>query len=140
MSPITNVESGTTLRNRLNRSIVLSIRTLMQQPAPNEISLDLAAFVVLALEKIQESVESSALAWEKRDYWLKADRFRMEWQWVGELRKRSAVNLMQQDWAFLATDLALVAQHLNHVEIRPNNRIGEPWIRAWDTFKKQYPK
>jgi hypothetical protein len=140
MSPITNVESGTTLRNRLNRSIVLSIRTLMQQPAPNQFSLDLAAFVVLALEKIQESVESSALAWEKRDYWLKADRFRMEWQWVGELRKRSAVNLMQQDWAFLATDLALVAQHLNHVEIRPNNRIGEPWIGAWDTFKKQYPK
>jgi hypothetical protein len=64
----------------------------------------------------------------------------MEWQWVGELRKRSAVNLMQQDWAFLATDLALVAQHLNHVEIRPNNRIGEPWIGAWDAFKKQYPK
>jgi hypothetical protein len=140
MSPITNVESGTTLRNRLNRFIVLSIRTLMQQPAPNQLSLDLAAFVVLALEKIQESVESSALAWEKRDYWLKADRFRMEWQWVGELCKRSAVNLMQQDWALLAADLALVAQHLNHVEIRPNNRIGEPWNGAWDAFKKQYPK
>jgi hypothetical protein len=27
---------------------------------------------VLALEKISESVETSAIAWEKRDYWLKA--------------------------------------------------------------------
>ena len=140
MSPITTVESGTTLRNRLSRSIVLAIRTLMRQAAPNQLSLDLAAFVVLALEKIQESIETSALAWEKRDYWLKADRFRMDWQWVGESRKNLANHLIQEDWAALASGLTLVAQHLNRVEIRPNNRIGEPWLGAWQVFKKQFPK
>ena len=139
MSPITTVESGTTLRNRLSRSIVLAIRTLMRQAAPNQLSLDLAAFVVLALEKIQESIETSALAWEKRDYWLKADRFRMDWQWVGESQKNLATHLIQEDWAALASGLTLVAQHLNRVEIRPNNRIGEPWLGAWQVFKKQYP-
>lgn len=140
MSPITSVESGTTLRNRLSRSIVLAIRTLMQQPAPNQLSFDLVAFVVLALEKIQESIESSASAWEKRDYWLKADRFRMDWQWVGESQKKLAEHLLQEDWAALATNLTTIAQHLNRVEIRPNNRIGEPWIGAWQVFKKQHPK
>jgi hypothetical protein len=140
MSPITTVESGTTLRNRLSRSIVLAIRTLMQQPAPNQLSLDLAAFVVLALEKIQESIETSAVAWEKRDYWLKADRFRMEWQWVGESLKKLTEPLLHEDWAVLAIGLTSVAQNLNQVEIQPNNRVGEPWIGAWQTFKKQHPK
>ncbi|HSN95281.1 MAG TPA: hypothetical protein VLR89_09510 [Anaerolineaceae bacterium] len=138
MSPLKTVESGTTLRNRLNRSIVLAIRTLMQQSAPNQLSLDLAAFIVLALEKIQESVESSALAWEKRDYWLKADRFRMESQWVGEARKNLTQHLLQENWPLLAADLTSVAQNLNKVEIRPNNRIGEPWVGAWQVFKEQF--
>ncbi len=134
MSPITTTESGTTLRNRLSRSIVLSIRTLMKQPSPNQLSLDLAAFVVLALEKIQDSVETSALAWEKRDYWLKADRFRMEWQWVGESHRKLAEHLLAENWSALVPNLMAVAQNLNHIEIKPNNRIGEPWHGAWQAF------
>lgn len=134
MSPVKSLESGTTLRNRLTRSIVLAIRTLMQQKSPNQLSLDLAAFVVLALEKIQESIESSAVAWEKRDYWLKADRFRMEWQWVGELQKNLTKHLLLEDWSLMVADLTSVAQNLRQVEISPNNRIGEPWLGAWQAF------
>ncbi|MEA4812016.1 MAG: hypothetical protein VB108_05565 [Anaerolineaceae bacterium] len=140
MTPITVFESGTTVRNRLSRSIVLSIRTLMQQKKPDKSSLDMAAFVVIALEQIEKSVETSVLAWEKRDYWIKADRFRLDWLWVGELRKRLSLNVLKEDWALLAPDLALVAQHLNQVEIRPNNRIGEPWTGAWEVFSKSKTK
>ncbi len=73
-------ETGATLRNRLSRSIVLAIRNLMGQAAPDSSSLDMAAFIVLALESIIQSVDESASAWEKRDYWLKADQFRREWE------------------------------------------------------------
>ena len=69
---IKTTESGTTLRNRLARSIVLAIRTLMQQGRPDEKSLDMAAYIVLALEKINETVDAAMVAWEKRDYWVKA--------------------------------------------------------------------
>lgn len=55
-------ESGTTYRNRLTKSIVLAIRKLMQKGQPDRESLDMAAYVVLALEKIEESVDSSASA------------------------------------------------------------------------------
>ncbi|HQC64267.1 MAG TPA: hypothetical protein PK459_04125, partial [Anaerolineaceae bacterium] len=57
---IKNQESGTTLRNRLSRGIVLAIRLLMEQGAPDDDSLDKIAFVVLALNKIAESVDASA--------------------------------------------------------------------------------
>lgn len=59
---VKTTESGTTLRNRLARSIVLAIRTLMQQGSPDEKSLDMAAYIVLALEKINETIEAAMIA------------------------------------------------------------------------------
>ena len=128
-------ESGTTYRNRLSKSIVLSIRKLMQKGQPDSESLDMAAFVVLALEKIEESVDSSATAWEKRDYWLKADRFRMEWSWTEERRKTLQEAVLGKEWSVIAPELILVAQHFNKVEVSDKNRLGKPWIGAWKVLK-----
>ncbi len=94
MTTIKGSESGATVRNRLSKSIVLAIRLLMRQQSPDALSRDLAAYVVLALEKIAESVEVSASAWEKRDYWLKAIVFVRNGRGVNAARegfgKRSA--------------------------------------------------
>ncbi|MGA9531981.1 MAG: hypothetical protein WBR18_04630 [Anaerolineales bacterium] len=46
---------------------------------------DLLAYVGLALKEIVESVGQSAEAWEKRGYWVKADRFREEWRWAEDV-------------------------------------------------------
>lgn len=128
-------ESGTTYRNRLTKSIVLAIRRLMQKGQPDSESLDMAAFVVLALEKIEESVDSSATAWEKRDYWLKADRFRMEWGWTEERRKKLQRSVLEKEWSVIAPELILVAQHFNKVEVSDKNRLGDPWIGAWKVLE-----
>lgn len=130
-------ESGTTFRNRLTKSIVLAIRKLMQKGQPDNESLDMAAFVVLALEKIEESVDSSATAWEKRDYWLKADRFRMEWGWTESLRLVLEKAVLAQDWGKIATELILVAQHFGQIEVSDKNRLGEPWLGAWKVLKER---
>lgn len=134
---IKNQESGTTLRNRLSRGIVLAIRLLMEQGAPDEKSLDKVAFVVLALDKISESVDLSAMAWEKRDYWVKADAFRMEWEWAIGSSKRVKEALLAKNWPQIATELITVAQKLHKVQISPNNRIGEPWVGAYAALLKQ---
>ena len=62
MTTIKGSESGATARNRMSKSIVLAIRLLMRQNAPDASSRDLAAYVVLALEKISESVNRSKQA------------------------------------------------------------------------------
>ena len=128
-------ESGTTYRNRLSKSIVLAIRKLMQKGQPDRESLDMAAFVVLALEKIEESVDSSATAWEKRDYWLKADRFRMEWGWTQPNRLALEKAVLAKDWSTIPSELILVAQHFGKVEVSDKNRLGEPWKGAWEVLK-----
>ncbi len=58
MTSIKGSESGATARNRMSKSIVLAIRLLMRQKSPDASSRDLAAYVVLALEKISRSVET----------------------------------------------------------------------------------
>ena len=134
---INTTESGTKLRNRLSKSIVLSIRRLMQKGEPDNESMDMAAFVVLALGKIAESVDLSATAWEKRDYWLKADRFRMEWAWVESCQALLEPAVLSQDWHVIATGLVTVAQHLGKVEVSERNRLGEPWIGAWQALQRR---
>lgn len=131
---IKTIESGTTTRTRLSKSIVLALRTLMAQGKPTELSLDLVAFIVLALERIGESVNQSAQAWEKRDYWLKADQFRMEWAWAERSYKALYPAVLAQDWTEIVPELAKLAQPLGKVKVSANHRLGEPWIGAWQAL------
>ncbi len=39
----------------------------------------------LALEEINSNIDKSVEAWEKRGYWVKADKFRLDWEWSGKL-------------------------------------------------------
>jgi len=133
---IKTTESGTTLRNRLARSIVLAIRTLMQQGSPDEKSLDMAAYIVLALEKINETIDAAVLAWEKRDYWVKADQFRQEWAWIETSHTRLKAAVLAQNWAEIATEAISVGQRFSKVKIAEKNRIGEPWVGAWNALKQ----
>ncbi len=137
MTTIRGNESGTTLRNRLSKSIVQALRLLMQKQEPDAESRDLAAYIVLALEKITESVETTASAWEKRDYWLKADRFRQEWAWCEARSQALAEALRADDWAGVAQELVLIGQALSGVEVSANNRLGKPWIGAWEKFSER---
>ena len=133
---IKTTESGTTIRNRLARSIVLAIRTLMQQGSPDEKSLDMVAYIVLALEKINETIEAAMVAWEKRDYWVKADQFRQEWSWIEGSQARLKAAVLAQDWAQIATEAISVGQRFSNVKIAEKNRIGEPWVGAWNALKR----
>jgi len=134
---IKTVEHGTTIRNRLCKTIVLAIRNLMKKREPDPESLDLAAYIVLALENIAESVDSAATAWEKRDYWLKADRFRLEWAWTEGLSERLKPLVLSQNWAAIIPELIAIAQHLGKFEISERNRLGTPWLGSWESLNQR---
>ncbi len=84
MSRIVNANNPTTIRNRNRRSIAEILRHLSQKSTIDNEAKDMAATIVFLLREIEEGVESSARAWEKRDYWLKAERFLRDWTWVKE--------------------------------------------------------
>ena len=135
LSRVYNPESVGKDRTRLSKSIVLALRELMKQNEPTPLTKDLAAFVVLALEEISKNIDVSVAAWEKRGYWVKADKFRLEWEWAGNFAKTLKTGLTQEDWATVALTSAKIAQKLNKVTVPERHRLGTPWIGAWTRLK-----
>jgi hypothetical protein len=135
LSRVINPDSAGKERTRLAKSVVLALRELMRQSEPNEISRDLAAFMALALQEIFNTVEVSVFAWEKKGYWVKADRFRMEWEWADRTGKRIGEAILADDWGAVALTSAQVAQKLMKVDVPARHRLGTPWIGAWQALK-----
>jgi len=113
------------------KAVVLALRELMRQSQPDEHSQNLAAFIALSLEKINETVDVSVTAWEKKGYWVKADRFRMEWEWSKNMGLRLRQAVLADDWATVAVTSAQVAQRLMKVDVPIRHHLGTPWEGAW---------
>jgi len=131
MSRLINPESAGKQRSQLTKGVVLAIRELMKQEQADENTRDLAAFIGLALIEIGETIDVSVQAWEKRGYWVKAERFRMEWEWVYQLGRGMLEALRTEDWNQVAMFSVRIAQKLQKVQVAERNRIGQPWVGAW---------
>jgi hypothetical protein len=136
LSRIIKTESAGKDRKRLSKEIVLAIRELIKQTSPDDTSRNLAAFIALALEEIAQTIDVSVTAWENRGYWVKADRFRMDWNWAHQQGAAMRQALLQDDWANVALVAVQVAQKLKTVQIATRHRLGTPWIGAWGKFNK----
>jgi hypothetical protein len=136
LTRVINPDSAGKERNHLARAIVLAIRELMKQTQPDQHSRDLAAFISLARTEIAESIDVSVGAWEKRGYWVKAERFRMEWEWAGRMGREMKKALLANDWASIAGASVSIAQRLMKIKIPERHRLGTPWVGAWDAFQK----
>ncbi len=131
MGRVINPDSSGKERTKLTKSIVKAIRHLMSQTQPDKQTKDLAAFIAIGLRSIYETVDVSVEAWEKRGYWVKADRFRLDWEWTASYGEQMKKATLDEDWAVVATVAAKTAQKLNNIKIAEKNRIGEPWHGAY---------
>jgi len=130
LAKIYSPESAGKDRNRLSKTIVLALRELMKQTQPDTLTRDLTAYVVLALEEIAGNIDRSVEAWEKRGYWVKADKFRLEWEWAASSAVKMRRALGEDDWGTVAVTAALIAQKLSKVTVPEKHRLGTPWLGA----------
>ncbi len=131
MSRVINPDSVGKERTRLTKGIVLCIRELAKQSAVTPEAKDLAAYIALALQSIAEGIDVSVAAWEKRDYWVKADKFRMEWMWAGHSAEKMKAAVLTDDWATVATLMPQIASRFSKIEVSNNHRLGKPWVGAY---------
>jgi hypothetical protein len=131
LSRVYNPESVGKDRTRLSKSVVLALRELIKQSEQTDLTKDLTAFVVLALQEISENIDVSVTAWEKRGYWVKADKFRLEWEWAGNYAATLKKALLTEDWGNVAMTSVKIAQKLGKVTIPEHHRLGVPWTGAW---------
>ena len=140
MSRVINTESAGKERTQMTKAVVLALRELMKQQDLTEETQDLAAFIGLTLLKIVETVEVSVSAWEKRDYWVKADRFRVEWMWADRIGHGLCQAVMDEDWGRAAQLSAEVGQKLSNVKVPVRHKLGTPWVGARERLFDEYVK
>lgn len=138
MSRVINPNSAGKERNRLKKGVVIALRELTLQKDFNSTSRDIAAFIYYALDGIDQTIEVATTAWEKRNYWLKADRFRLEWEWVKNSRANIYTGLVDDDVVALAREFASISSKVSDLKVSPRHRMGTPWIGAWEKFKNDF--
>jgi hypothetical protein len=138
LSRVINPDSVGKQRNRLVRLVALTVRELLRQQEPNDETRDMAIFIILSLDGIADSIDPSVEAWEKRGYWVKADRFRMEWVWTKKVADEMRKALLVEDWDSIAICAVQIAQQpqISKIKISPKHRMGTPWVDSWYRYKE----
>jgi hypothetical protein len=139
MSRIINQDSAGKQRSTLVKGIALALRELSRQSSAGDEARDLAAFIALALKEISAGIDPSVAAWEKRGYWVKADRVRMEWAWSGALSSKMQAALSAGDWAAVAGMAAQTAGKISNVQVAEHHRLGKPWLGAFQRLMAESP-
>jgi len=127
MSRVVNVDNVGAQRQRLRRTIAEALRNLMGKSEVDEEARDLAALIVFSLREIDAGIEQTTSAWEKRDYYLKADRFRQEWMWVAPAADELEKLLREQAWDRLPAALAGLLGHFSDITINRKVRSEQLW-------------
>ncbi len=122
--------SPATRRNRLRRTVAEALRRLLDKPRVDAESKDLVALIVFALREIEDNVDASAKAWEKRDYYVKADRFRLEWAWLAPMERLLTQALVSEQWNELPSLFAQLTAQFQDVTVNKLTRSEQVWQGA----------
>ncbi len=132
MSRITHIDgTPTQQRNAIRRTIAEILRRLMEKKAIDADAKDMMSFIVFGLRNMDQSIDSSASAWEKRDYYVKADQFRREWLWLPDTANRIETMIRSNDWATLPIELAGLASRFSDVRISTFTKSPALWQGAY---------
>jgi len=129
VSRVINPESAGRNRARLMQWIALACAQLMKERSLDT-RADELAFIVAALEEIAAGIDASTAAWEKRDYWLKADQFRRQWEWTGRSAQRLRAAIERKNTSEAVAALADLAPRLAGVALPKRLPKEMPWKGA----------
>ncbi len=130
MSRVIHTENAGRNRTRLMQWIALACAQVMKERTLDARS-DALAFIVVALEEIAAGIDASTVAWEKRDYWLKADQFRRQWEWTGRSAKRLRAAIEGKNTSEAVGALADLAPRLAGVTLPKRLPKEPPWNGAY---------
>ena len=122
-------------RNALRRTIAEVLRRLAAKREIDAEVRDMLAFIVLALRGIHTNIDQSASAWEKRDYYLKADQFRREWAWVPGAAERLHHILRDERWADLPLELAQLSPRFSDIRVVQYTKPASMWEGAFQRLQ-----
>ena len=132
MSRVISTDGPGKTRNQLRRTIAEALRRLSQKPKLDDEAKDLAALIVFCMHGIADTVDQTTTAWEKRDYWMKAERFREKWRWVEPVADELSAVIYGSQWDQLPLALAQLMPHFGDIKIKKMTRQPRLWQGAYE--------
>ena len=122
-------------RNQQIRNILLSIRELNQMNEVNETTKDLIAFIAHNLREIYAGIDSSVQAWEKRGYWVKADKYRMEWMWTEGTANRISKALLSENYVEVISTLPKIFDKFKDTSLPKSAKLPADFSGSFERLK-----
>lgn len=138
MSRVVNTHSPGKARNQLMRTAAELLRHLSQKQALDDEAKDMTAALVYCLREIDDGIEGSADAWEKRDYWLKAEQLRQRWAWTGTAAGRLETMIRTGTWEAMPVILAALFEHFSDIKITKFTRKSSAWAGAYEQLLAEF--
>ncbi|MBN1201222.1 MAG: hypothetical protein JXJ20_05135 [Anaerolineae bacterium] len=131
MSRVVNTNSPGKQRNQLMRTAAELLRRLSQKAELDEEAKDMAALLVFCLKEISDGIDSSAAVWEKRDYWIKAERLRQRWSWSGSAAARLEGVILNEAWEAIPGMMGGLLEYFADIKIVKFTRPPSVWQGAY---------
>lgn len=139
MGRVINTDSTGKRRNQLMRTAAEILRHLSQKNTIDNDVKDMLAELIFSLREIDEGIEQSTLAWEKRDYWMKAEEFRRRWYWVGLSEAELNALVHKEEWHKLPEMMVKLMPHFTDVKVTKFTRKSSDWGGSYDRLMQEKP-
>ena len=130
MSRVINPNAPGKLRSQLMRTCAELLRRLSQKTQVDDEVRDMCALLIYCFRQIDSGIDESVYAWEKRDYWVKAERFRTNWLWVKKASTDLETLVRTENWEQLPAFLIKLFPHFEDIKIARFTRNPNLWSGA----------
>lgn len=137
MSRVVNPDNAGKLRTQHMRMAAEVLRHLSQKQELDGDAKDMAASLVFCFREIEDGIEESMIAWEKRNYWNKVEQFRSQWTWVGLAAAKLEKLIADDAWDNLPAQLVALFPHFSDITINKFTRKSDAWEGAYQRLKRE---
>jgi hypothetical protein len=138
MSRVINTDGPAKIRNQHMRTCAEILRHLSQKKDFDAETKDMVAQIVFCLREIEDTIEQSSEAWEKRNYWMKAEEFRQRWTWAGRMGSQVEDLIRRNNWEAFPTLMVSLFQHFGEIKINKFTRSADAWQGAYDRLLSEH--
>jgi len=136
MSQVINRNNYSSQRSSYLRFISTALEQYDNKKTTIEEKRDITVFILLTLLEIQKSIQKTIQPWEKRGYWVKADQFRAEWQWVDLVCNGLQKKIRRQEWSTLNSELNVLRKACLDFPPYQRLQVKDPWKGSWQKWQK----
>jgi len=127
MGRVINPDSVGKRRNHLMRTCAEMLRHLTQKQEIDDEAKDMLALLVVSLQEIADGITESTRAWEKRNYWVKIEKFEQRWGWAGQMAPQVEKLVINEDWANLPPMLVKLLPYFADIKVTKFMRKPIEW-------------